>query len=357
MRKSFASLFAVLALAGSAYGVLVNETIIIHQDKFEKGATDLHFIAYQSEPGIYIKDWKVTTNPPFPSIAGWLDDYPIGDGDPHCVHVDCWGTVIPYCTMVTIDVKLELTDYNKIIIDSILWTYDEKPEDTDNPVDTVDSEVPGQGFEVDYIDEAGNSTYIFRNTSEEPVIVRDFRYARNQKEPIPGPKLFEWQGWTDKEPDFVVEPGGKYIIPLKDMKPGLYFFARYDLYKPGNTKNGDVLVAKGTQVHEDQTKPGKVMGIKESGLLPDVKFIDVNSYPEYSEIRYQLPKSTIANVTLYSVTGEKVVTLVNERKSAGAYTIHWDGTDANGRRVSAGLYICKLSADGIEASEKMVRVK
>lgn len=356
MRKLFAVLLAALVLAGSAYGVLVTETIKIHQDKFEQGATDLHFIAYQSEPGIYIKEWKVTTDPPFPFITGWVDDYPIGDGDPHCVHVDCWGLVIPYCTWVTIEVQFELNEYNKIIIDSILWTY-ENPDDPTDPVDTLKSDVPGHGFEVDYIDDAGNSTYIFRNAGDKAVIVKDFRYARNQEELISSAKLFDWSGWTDKEPDFVVEPESKYIIGLADMKPGLYFFTNYKLYLPGDSKDGDQLVAEGVQIHEDQTKPGQSMGIKESGLLPDVKFIDVNSYPDYSEIRYQLPKATNAIVTVYSVTGEKVATLVNERKAAGAYTIRWDGTADDGTKVSAGLYVCRLSADGIQAAEKTIRLK
>ncbi len=357
MRKLIAVLFATLMLVGSAYGVLVNETIKIHQDKFDEGATDLHFIAHQSEPGIYIKDWKVTTTPPFPFITGWLDDYPIGDGDPHCVHVDCWGTVIPYCTWVTISVDLELTDYNKVIIDSILWTRDENPDDPTDPVDTIKSDVPGHGFEVDYIDEAGNSTYIFRNTSDKPFIIRDFRYARNQKELIDAERLFDWDGWTDKEPDFVVEPGSKYIIPLKEMEPRLYFYTRYNLYLPGILTEGEQLVAEGVQIHEDQTKPGQSMSIKDAGLLPDVKFIDVNSYSEYSEIRYQLPKSTVATVTVYSVTGEKVATLVNERKAAGAYTLRWDGTADNGTKVPAGLYVCRLTADGIQAAEKTIRLK
>ncbi len=356
MRKLSAVLFAALMLAGSAYGVLVNQTIKVHQDKFDNGATDLHFIAYQSEPKIFIQSWTVTTNPPFPFITGWVNDYPIWDGDPHCVHVDCWGAIIPYCDTVTINVQFDLNEYNKIIIDSILWTAKD-PEDPENPPDTIPSDVPGHGFEVDYIDDAGNSTYIFRNEGEKTVIVKNFRFARNQKELVPAEKLFDWQGWTDKAPDFVVEPGSKFIIPLENMKPRLYFFAKYKLYLPGISKEGDQLVAEGVQIHEDQTKPGKSMGIKESGLLPDVKFISVNSDPNYTEIRYQLPKSTNANVTVYSVTGEKVVTLVNEHKAAGSYTLRWDGTDSKGASVPAGLYICRLSADGIQAAEKTVRVK
>ena len=49
--------------------------------------------------------------------------------------------------------------------------------------------------------------------------------------------------------------------------------------------------------------------------------------------------------------------LVNEVRPAGAYRAEWDGLDATGRRVSAGVYLYQFSAGNVVQTRKMLLLK
>ena len=59
-------------------------------------------------------------------------------------------------------------------------------------------------------------------------------------------------------------------------------------------------------------------------------------------IRYQLPRAGEISLVIYNIMGEKVRTLVQGRGGPGYYEVDWDGCDDLGRRVSSGIYLCKL---------------
>ena len=42
---------------------------------------------------------------------------------------------------------------------------------------------------------------------------------------------------------------------------------------------------------------------------------------------------------------------------AGAHALPWDGTDARGARVSAGVYLYRLTAGGIAGARQIVMVR
>ncbi len=71
-------------------------------------------------------------------------------------------------------------------------------------------------------------------------------------------------------------------------------------------------------------------------------------------ISYQLASSTNVRMMLYDVTGSEVRMLVHEVKSAGGYTVSWDGHDDMGRRVSPGVYFVTLETDRSRAVERIV---
>ena len=54
--------------------------------------------------------------------------------------------------------------------------------------------------------------------------------------------------------------------------------------------------------------------------------------------------------------GQRLATLVDTERSAGAHTAQWDGTDVAGRAVGAGVYIYRLSGGGVTVSRRMVLV-
>ena len=47
-------------------------------------------------------------------------------------------------------------------------------------------------------------------------------------------------------------------------------------------------------------------------------------------------------LSVYNLLGQKVVTLLNGAREAGAYTVEWDSRDANGHELASGIYLCRM---------------
>ncbi|HZM15727.1 MAG TPA: Ig-like domain-containing protein [Candidatus Krumholzibacteria bacterium] len=58
-------------------------------------------------------------------------------------------------------------------------------------------------------------------------------------------------------------------------------------------------------------------------------------------VDYGLAQSERAEIILYNARGQRVRTLASERQSAGRKLLFWDGTDARGARVPAGIYFLR----------------
>jgi hypothetical protein len=91
-----------------------------------------------------------------------------------------------------------------------------------------------------------------------------------------------------------------------------------------------------------------VTGIAEDPLgTPEILFISQN-YPNpftgATQIRFGLPANSWVDISIYSLSGQNVATLVNEEKAAGYSTVVWDGRDDCGRTVSSGVYFLRFSA-------------
>jgi len=86
-----------------------------------------------------------------------------------------------------------------------------------------------------------------------------------------------------------------------------------------------------------------------------------NNYPNpfnpITTIRFGLPKDSKVTLTIYSLTGERVVTLVDERLSAGYHQVQWDGTNASGTPVASGVYVYELKTGQQRLVKKMLLVR
>ncbi|MDD2229251.1 MAG: FlgD immunoglobulin-like domain containing protein, partial [Candidatus Cloacimonetes bacterium] len=63
------------------------------------------------------------------------------------------------------------------------------------------------------------------------------------------------------------------------------------------------------------------------------------------------------NLSIYNMKGQKVCTLADKPLDKGHHTITWDGTDANGRSVSSGLYFAKIEQGNNHRVHKMMLMK
>jgi len=86
-----------------------------------------------------------------------------------------------------------------------------------------------------------------------------------------------------------------------------------------------------------------------------------NSYPNpfnpITTLRYDLPKNSLVNITIYDLLGRQVKTLVNQTQNAGFKSIIWNATNDYGKPVSAGVYLYQIQAGEFVQTRKMVLLK
>jgi len=82
-----------------------------------------------------------------------------------------------------------------------------------------------------------------------------------------------------------------------------------------------------------------------------------NPFNPVTTISFGLPKSESVKLTIYSISGQRVKTVLNEQLSAGYHQIHWDGTDYSGNRLATGVYIYEFKAGSERIIKKMLFAK
>ncbi|MFZ5516376.1 MAG: FlgD immunoglobulin-like domain containing protein [Candidatus Zhuqueibacterota bacterium] len=82
-----------------------------------------------------------------------------------------------------------------------------------------------------------------------------------------------------------------------------------------------------------------------------------NPFNATTIIRFEIPQGVqaqLVTLVVYNILGERVKQLVAENRSAGYYQVAWDGTDDFSRKVSAGVYLYKLSAGHYTETKRML---
>ena len=73
-----------------------------------------------------------------------------------------------------------------------------------------------------------------------------------------------------------------------------------------------------------------------------------------TSVRWAVPTAGRVSVRVYDAMGRVVRDLVGQNMEAGRYSATWDGRTANGKRVAAGVYFCKLATPAGTRQQKLV---
>ena len=68
-------------------------------------------------------------------------------------------------------------------------------------------------------------------------------------------------------------------------------------------------------------------------------------------IRYQLPKEERVSLVIFNTLGQRVATLVDEKKKAGMYQVEWRP------QLSSGVYYYRLRAGEFVETKKLILLK
>ena len=141
--------------------------------------------------------------------------------------------------------------------------------------------------------------------------------------------------------------GGYFFQKGKEINPSL----RWRLidvpdvghdYRKMATAAGEYLLKATTKVE------------REPDLLP--RSIVLQNYPNpfnpTTAVSYQLSAVSLIRLAVYDALGREVASLVNETKSPGSYTVHWDATG-----LPSGMYFCRLTSERQSSTVKMLYLK
>jgi flagellar hook assembly protein FlgD len=72
-------------------------------------------------------------------------------------------------------------------------------------------------------------------------------------------------------------------------------------------------------------------------------------------MEFALPIASSVDLSVYDASGRRVATLMHSDLPAGRRSVTWDGREASGRTVAAGLYFARLVTPQGSVMRRIVR--
>ncbi|MDH4210719.1 MAG: T9SS type A sorting domain-containing protein [candidate division WOR-3 bacterium] len=79
-----------------------------------------------------------------------------------------------------------------------------------------------------------------------------------------------------------------------------------------------------------------------------------NPFISMTRFSYTVPVSGMVSIRAFNAIGQHVATVVHEHKTAGTYTVSWNGKDNVGADLPKGVYFLKLEYDDVDATRKVI---
>lgn len=82
-----------------------------------------------------------------------------------------------------------------------------------------------------------------------------------------------------------------------------------------------------------------------------------NPFNPSTTIRFEIDATVAGSeveLSIYSLRGKRVRTLVSEKMDPGTHALHWDGTDDRGSPLPSGIYIYRLQVGEDRSTRKML---
>jgi hypothetical protein len=82
-----------------------------------------------------------------------------------------------------------------------------------------------------------------------------------------------------------------------------------------------------------------------------------NPFNPATRINFHLIKQSKLEIRIFNTVGQQIRLLVNETRSAGDYTLFWNGKDDSGKAVPSGLYVYSMKTGDFTETRKMILMK
>jgi len=82
-----------------------------------------------------------------------------------------------------------------------------------------------------------------------------------------------------------------------------------------------------------------------------------NPFNPQTTITYEVTKTIAVHLSIYTLTGRRIRTLVDGERRVGSHSVVWDGRDESGWDVASGVYLCWMIAGDYSEVRKMLLMK
>ena len=143
----------------------------------------------------------------------------------------------------------------------------------------------------------------------------------------------------------------------------------YDYFKGDSitvTDNSPITLAPGefhvyTTVRLPTPDPGIVEDVENSSpqIVKDYKLYQnyPNPFNPSTEIKYQVLNQSKVVIKIYDILGSEVKTLLNQEMSPGTFNVTWNGDNNFGKKLTSGVYFCRMEAGAYIQTIKLMLLK
>ncbi|MDZ7343374.1 MAG: T9SS type A sorting domain-containing protein, partial [candidate division KSB1 bacterium] len=115
------------------------------------------------------------------------------------------------------------------------------------------------------------------------------------------------------------------------------------------------LAAKPSAMHNDKESINAIAAVEGYRLYRNYPNpLRASAFDSQTEITYYLPEASNVRLVIFNTLGQTVRQLVDEFQAAGYQRARWDGKNAQGAALSAGIYFYQLEAGSHRLTGKMI---
>ena len=198
---------------------------------------------------------------------------------------------------------------------------------------------------------------LYRNSGAELITLKgkigaeEFQYSKSVTFPDSGGYRFVPRLWAKAKIDFLLEQIEIYGESQELIDQIIELSLKFGI------------LTEYTAYYSDPEDGDGTVDVDEEPELPDNFTVNQN-YPNpfnpSTNISFSIPNdkaSYFVTIKIYDVLGRLIKTLVNEEKTAGNYTVQWNGLDEFNHKVSSGIYLYTVQADQMRVTKKMILLK
>ena len=82
-----------------------------------------------------------------------------------------------------------------------------------------------------------------------------------------------------------------------------------------------------------------------------------NPFNPITRIDYDIANQGNVELSIFDITGRKMISLMNEIKDVGSYSIFWNGKNDFGEILPGGMYIYRIESDSFSSTKKLLFIK